>query len=331
MTITHTVKEDASSYSRTSVNKIKIENPHDKFFKETLGSIEVVKSFLLHYLPSEIIKIIDEDTLSPEKDSFIDKELKERFSDLLFSANIYGREGYIYFLFEHKSYTDRSVIFQLLKYMTEIWNMKLLKEKTELLPVIIPLVIYHGASEWNIETTLADMISGYKEFPNGVKKYIPNYEYLIYDLSNYTDEQIKGDARIKIMITLYRDVQKAENVEELLDTIAKAIHYLRELEDRQTGMEYFKTVIRYIFSAAKNLTRNDMNKIVKKIENTYPEGSELVMTLADILREEGKQEGKKEGIKAVALEMLKKGSSIHFVAEVTHLDVKEIEKLKRLV
>ena len=137
------------------------------------------------------------------------------------------------------------------------------------------------------------------------------------------------------MITLYRDVQKAENVEELLDTIAKAIHYLRELEDRQTGMEYFKTVIRYIFSAAKNLTRKDMNKIVTKIENTYPEGSELVMTLADILREEGKIEGKKEGkiegIKAVALEMLKKGSSIHFVAEVTHLDVKEIEKLKRLV
>ncbi|MEI3612634.1 Rpn family recombination-promoting nuclease/putative transposase [Pseudogracilibacillus sp. SO30301A] len=172
-----------------------------------------------------------------------------------------------------------------------------------------------------------------------MKKYIPDYEYLIYDLSNYTDEQLKGEARVKIMITLYRDVQKAENVEELLDTIAKAVHYLRELEDKQTGMEYFETVMRYIFSAAKNLTREDVNEIVRIIGNTYPEGSELVMTLADILREEGKEEGKKEGmkegkregIKAVALEMLRKGSSIHFVAEVTHMDIKEVEKLKRQV
>ncbi|MEI3612645.1 Rpn family recombination-promoting nuclease/putative transposase [Pseudogracilibacillus sp. SO30301A] len=81
MAITHTVKEDTSSYSQSSANKI--ENPHDTFFKETLGSVEVAKSFLLHYLPSGIMKIVDEDTLSPEKDSFIDKELKKRFSDLV--------------------------------------------------------------------------------------------------------------------------------------------------------------------------------------------------------------------------------------------------------
>lgn len=195
MTIALTVKEDTSSYTHTT--RSKIENPHDKFFKETFGHVEVAKSFLHNYLPPSIMKIVDDGTLYPEKDSFIGKELKEGFSDLLFSANIYGREGYIYFLFEHKSYTDRSVIFQLLKYMAEIWNTKLNKEKIEQLPVIIPVVIYHGVSGWNIETTLGGMITGYKELPCGVKKYIPDYEYLIYDLSNYTDEQIKGEARVK--------------------------------------------------------------------------------------------------------------------------------------
>lgn len=105
MTITLKVKEDASDYSRAASSII--ENPHDKFFKETLGNIEVAKSFLHHYLPSEITKMVDRDTLYPEKDSFIDEELKERFSDLLFSANISGRAGYTYFLFEHKSYPDK--------------------------------------------------------------------------------------------------------------------------------------------------------------------------------------------------------------------------------
>lgn len=181
--ITLTVKEDRLDYD--GMKGSKIENPHDKLFKETLGHLEVAKSFLHHYVPSEIMNIVDEDTLYLEKDSFIDKDLKERFSDLLFSANIFDREGYIYFLFEHKSYTDKSIVFQLLKYMAEIWNTRLLKENTEELPLIIPLVIYHGESDWNIETTLSGMIKGYKELPDDVKKYIPDYEYFIYDLSKY--------------------------------------------------------------------------------------------------------------------------------------------------
>ena len=78
------------------------------------------------------------DTLEPQKDSFINKELQESFSDLLFKANINNREGYLYFLFKHKSYPSRDVAFQLLKYMVEIWNTKI--ENTNRLPIIIPLV-----------------------------------------------------------------------------------------------------------------------------------------------------------------------------------------------
>ncbi|HLR69578.1 MAG TPA: hypothetical protein VK105_21025 [Virgibacillus sp.] len=57
--------------------------------------------------------------------------------------------------------------------------------------------------------------------------------------------------------------------------------------------------IRYIFSATKNLTKENVDEIVQKIENAYPEGSELVMTLADILLEEGEESGIRKGKEAV--------------------------------
>lgn len=60
-------------------------------------------------------------------------------------------------------------------------------------------------------------------------------------------------------------------------------------------MEYFETLMRYIFSAGKGLSKKDINDIVKKIENTYPEGSEQVMTLAEIFRKEGMEEGIEKG------------------------------------
>ena len=156
---------------------MKIQNPHDRFFKETLGKVEVAKDFLNNYLPGNIIKVIDVDTLEPQKDSFINKELQEGFSDLLFKANINNREGYIYFLFEHKSYTRKDIAFQLLRYMMEIWETKSKKEKADELPVIIPLVVYHGKDRWKIGTTLGEMIVGYKDLPEDIKKFTPNYEY----------------------------------------------------------------------------------------------------------------------------------------------------------
>lgn len=41
--------------------------------------------------------------------------------------------------------------------MIEIWESKI---TTDELPVIIPLVIYHGKYNWNISETLGEMIKG---------------------------------------------------------------------------------------------------------------------------------------------------------------------------
>ena len=90
------------------------------------------------------------DRLDAEKDSFIDENLNETFSDLLFGVNINNRRSYIYFLFEHKSYRSKNITFQLLKYMVEIWDSKNKNADSDWLPIIIPLVIYHGKERWNL-------------------------------------------------------------------------------------------------------------------------------------------------------------------------------------
>ena len=53
--------------------------------------------------------------------------------------------------------------------------------------------------------------------------------------------------------------------------------------------------MKYVFNARVDLTKEVIIKVMDKIESTYPEGSDLVMTLAEKFREEGKKEGKEEG------------------------------------
>ncbi len=60
-----------------------INKPHDKFFKETLSDLETTKDFMKNYLPAELLQLIDLESISPQKDSFIEKELEEAFSRAL--------------------------------------------------------------------------------------------------------------------------------------------------------------------------------------------------------------------------------------------------------
>jgi hypothetical protein len=138
-------------------------------------------------------------------------------------------------------------------------------------------------------------LNGYEELPKDVKVHVPDFDYIIYDLSGFSDEEIKGKVQTRILLTLLRDIF-TKDIDELIHSILKCIHYLQELEDKQTGIEFLETMIRYVFSAANNLTKRDMEVIIKEIETTFPEGSEVTMTLADILREEGMQEGLEKGI-----------------------------------
>jgi len=70
---------------------------------------------------------------------------------------------------------------------------------------------------------------------------------------------------------------------------------LRELDNKETGIEYFETFMRYILNTGQKLTKEDIEDIINSVEKTYPEGNEVVMTLAERFREEGKIQGIQEG------------------------------------
>lgn len=133
----------------------KINNPHDLYFKETLSKQENARSFLQSYLPANVLELIDLSQIEIEKDSFVTAELQQYFSDLLYRVDFRGRQGYIYILFEHKSYQETWIGLQLLEYMLQCWKRK--KEQRQKLPIIVPLVIYHGKDHWRQGQRLSDL------------------------------------------------------------------------------------------------------------------------------------------------------------------------------
>lgn len=58
---------------------MKVNNPHDKFLKETLSNLDTTQDFLTNYLLAEIMGIENLKTLAPQKDSYINEKLEENF------------------------------------------------------------------------------------------------------------------------------------------------------------------------------------------------------------------------------------------------------------
>lgn len=225
---------------------LKMNNPHDKFIKDTLTKKENAVSFLKNYLPQEIKDKINPEDIEIEKDSFVNEELKEYFSDLLYRVNIDGKEGYIYLLFEHKSYPDKDIGLQLLEYLLHIWKSK--RKQKQILPVVIPLIIYHGNQEWKISTRFSDLINTGDTF----SKYIPDFEYILYDLSQISDEDIIGTDELRARLLLLRYIRRNDFIDKFTQILEEYdINFLKPLviyvvNVRDDDLEEFHIYLNYI-------------------------------------------------------------------------------------
>ncbi len=295
--------------------KGEIHNPHDNFFKSVMSDSKLAKSFLKEYLPSHLTNLIDLDTLRIEKDSFVEKRLRTHRSDLLYSTRIKGQPAYLYLLFEHKSQPERYISLQLLKYMIGIWNLAIKQGKAEggYLPVVVPIVIYHGRKVWDISVRLGELFLGRVK---GLEKYIPDFEYVVKDLSGMRDEEIRGEvilrASLLAMKYIYRE-EMGEKLEEIFRLVRELME--KEAEGRGRGLDYLESLLRYIVSGSDKVSIEELEDRLREI----PEGGRIMPTIAEQWLKKGSEQGKKEklkeGIREGLLEGIELGLKLKFGTE----------------
>ena len=83
-------------------------NIHDAFFKQTLSDPELAGTFLREHLPTEIAGMLGPERPEPVPGSFVDEELRQHHSDLLYRIRLKtGDPAFAYVLLEHKSSPDQ--------------------------------------------------------------------------------------------------------------------------------------------------------------------------------------------------------------------------------
>ncbi len=303
-----------------------ITHSHDKFFKSLFSKKEAVAEVIEKILPKDVSDPLDLDTLSLDNTEYVDEELKNTCSDVVYNCqyrqeNDQSIEIKISLLFEHKSYQEKYPYLQILRYYLNIWEMQV-KQNKPITPVI-PIIFYHGKSPWK-QDTFDSMFA--EQIEQNLQKFVPSFKYELIDTNQYDNQYFKQltNADIQIGILLMKHIFKREQIVAEITNIFENTSQLLTTED---GRKSFETMVIYLCNnTPSNIDemRVKMRTISREAEKTFISTYERDMLES---RQKGLQEGLQKGIQTTAKKMKQLGMDNNTIASITNLSLEQIEKL----
>ena len=291
---------------------------HDKIFKEILDNKREGVKLLNKYLDLKI----EEKDIEKYTRKFVLPELENRESDVIYKL----KNEQIFFLIEHQTKVDYSMPFRMLEYIVEIMRSAVSREKmqnkSEKLPIVVPIVIYTGKENWNVPRLLQERQAYYG-------KTNLEFKYNLVDGSKISKEELMKENSILSKAIL---LEKLDNPEEILEILKDVT-----TKDLDSDEKYFiNLILKYLFP--EKLSKDETKEILENLK-----GKEDDTMFIDILRKyfddkekeavrTAVEETAKDTTKATTYklikEMLRKNIDEKTVIEVTKISKQELKEIK---
>jgi predicted transposase YdaD len=281
--------------------------PHDALVKVIFSQVEHAAGLLRAALPPAIAARIDFSTLALRPGSFVDRQLRGRHTDLLFSATMAGREALIYILFEHQSRVEALMALRLLQYMVRIWERHhRAHPEVHLLPPIVPVVLHHSEGGWSASTTFQGLLDVDEATLAALGEHTVRLRFVLDDISEATDETLRGRAMTALGRVALWCLRHGRDPDELMRRVGDLRDLIAEVRRAPNGREALEAIWRYILAAHERKQHyRPRDVVVRLLDAAGEEAREEIMTVADMLREEGRKEGEQKGERKILVKVLR--------------------------
>jgi len=267
-------------------------SPHDALFKRVFGELERGGAMLRAALPAELARSIRWESLRLLPGETVGAELRGLSSDLVFAAKLGDREALVYVLIEHQSTPDPRMPFRILEYVTRLWERHSQPVEGRLaLPLVVPLVVYHGPRPWRVPLELGETVALDDTLELG--ELVPRLRYLLDDLSRLDAAALRARG-LPAFGTLALWALRSAFDRGFMDTASELAGLVDELLDADTGHEAMASVLSYL----SYISRSGEDLVARFRSHLSARAQEEVMELEEMLaikkREEGRAEGRAE-------------------------------------
>ncbi len=173
----------------------------------------------------------------------------------------------------------------MLRYRVRIWEHWLSAGHQGRLPVIVPVVVYHGAATWRVSAQFADGVAA----APALRAYVPECVYHLVDLGGYRDEDLRGAVVLQTALLTLKYIFR----DELRERLPGILGLLRALEQSSSGLDYLVTLLRYL---AQSTDRLDGEELRQAAIQALSGGGEMMTTIAEQWVQEGLQRGLQQGV-----------------------------------
>ena len=185
------------------------------------------------------------------------------------------------------------------------------------LPLIVPLVLYHGAQPWQHEREFAEL------FTDAVPqwRWVPRFEHLLVDLAQQSAESVPGALAARLaqvaMMAAFRQAR-----EELLESATRLMGELY----RAMGFDEVTKHVEYVLATQPDEYRA---VFVDALRRNVPGRGGDVMNYVEQLIERGRREGRLEGKIRTIEGLLERDIPWSSIEAATGIDEAAFRKFKR--
>lgn len=306
--------------------KKRIQIESDGLFKSIMEDKIAAREFLEEYLPANLQSILDLNKITVEKESYIENDLKKKFSDIVYSVDMKrdkidnhqeSAKAFIYVLLEHQSKPDYWMALRLWKYVLLLCERH--KQKHDKLPLVVPIVFYNGKEKYTAPQCLWQLFDD----PDMARQLIGD-EYKLIDLQAKTDEEIKRKYHLGLMEFFLKHIHQRDMLklwERFMTEYSDAI-----LLDKENGYIYIKKLLWYTNTKVAEENKEQLNRLILEHLPTR-DGETIMRSIADSYFEKGIEQGTEK----IVINMLKQNLSNDIIKTVTGLSSDEITKLKNRI
>ena len=305
------------------MSKKSIRLRHDQFMKYLMKDLSFTKAFLDFLLPDNFRRELNLSDLKDAKSSFVDEQLSEHFADAVFEVpytNFPDEMTNLVILFEHKSYKDEQLPYQLLRYLSNGYIHQIINGQAKM--PIITVIFYHGKDKWDLQK----IRSGFSEVHTPHLSYVPEMNWIFIN-TNELDET----ALLQLTNTLVRSVlltkKYSHNVPALIERIGTIIAPLQEINPSLRI-----TILLYLSSLVP--VKDD---IITIIHQKDPQMAEEFISFYDFYIQQAEEKGMEKGMEkgrenekvALILKASLEGLSLNLISRIVDLSEEEVAAIIR--
>ncbi|MCT4586434.1 MAG: Rpn family recombination-promoting nuclease/putative transposase [Carboxylicivirga sp.] len=287
-------------------NVQKNNNIHDNFFKSLFSVKENLADLLHGSLPKDILQGLKNESLEYDPTEYVDQELAPYFKDISCNMLFGHTDIKVSLLYEHKSYPDKNIHLQLLRYILNVWENQV-ANKQKLTPVIT-MVFYHGKRKWTD--------SGFVQVPEVLKRFVPLFDYALFDTKDIEDHAIiRHFKRPSVKVAVWF-MKRSDNL----------IGFIKNNPD----------LARQMFSQLKEIDETIFQKIalyLYKVSDMESDKIDEIMETVSVQTKDAFAEARRElessAVKRIAVNMINEGATDDYICKMTGLSAKQVAQLRK--